>query len=87
MVRYQYDYYRVAVPGDMFDGDDAVRRLGEVAIDEARERATLYVMPASWTATRVAGDVGDLEVVFRVVRKRLARRSTAGTGTVRGGLP
>lgn len=63
----KYDYYTVAVPGDLADNMEA---LAEQAITEARERAKLYVMPATWTATHISGEVGDFEVKFRVRRAR-----------------
>ncbi len=64
------NYYRVAVPGDL---DDNIESLGQHAIDEARERARLHCMPCNWRATRIKGNVGDFEVIFRVCRTR--RRS------------
>jgi len=65
-----YDYYTVAIPGDVFDCEDALERLADLAIDEARERARLYCIPAEWRATLLSGEVGDWEVKFRVCRKR-----------------
>jgi len=61
------DYYRVSIPGDCADTID---ELGHIAINEARERAKLYCMPADWRATLVRGQLGDFEVTFRVVRYR-----------------
>jgi len=63
------DYYtvKVKVPGDM---SDRLEDLADQAIAEARERARLYCLPAEWKATRIAGDVGDTEVTFRVCRRR-----------------
>jgi hypothetical protein len=74
MRRYQYDYYTVDVPGDCAD---SLEDLASIAIDECRERARLYCLPALWTATRVVGDVGDWTVRFRVCRKRNKRRLCA----------
>ena len=70
----RYDYYMIDVPGDC---DDSLEGLARIAIDEARERARLYCLPALWTAVRVVGDVGDLVVRFRVCRKRRAHRLCA----------
>ena len=72
-----YDYYEIAVPGDAFDGDDAIQQLGSLAIDEARERAKLYCVPAEWTSKLISGEAGDFECVFQVVRKRNRRLSNA----------
>lgn len=68
-----YDRYTVSIPGDLADNLEA---LGDQAITEARERARIFAIPAVWTATRIKGDVGDNEVVFRVVRKRAKRIKT-----------
>jgi len=62
-----YDYYDVEVPGDCAD---SIEELASIAIDEARERARLYCIPALWTARLIAGVVGDWTVYFRVCRKR-----------------
>jgi hypothetical protein len=62
-----YDYYEVDVPGECAD---FMEDLGDIAINEARDRARLYCMPALWTAEPIAGDVGDFTVTFRVRRKR-----------------
>ena len=70
MSRFVYDYYEISIPGDVYDGEDAMERLADLAIDEARERAKLYCIPAEWTAERISGEVGDWEVKFRVRRKR-----------------
>lgn len=71
---YKYDYYDVEVPGDCAD---SLEELGQVAIAEAAERTRLYCLPAFWMAVRVAGDVGDSMVQFRVCRKRRFTRSQA----------
>jgi hypothetical protein len=65
--KYLYDQYTIDVPGDCAE---TIQELGEIAINEARERARLYCMPANWTATRISGEVGDNNVRFKVVRKR-----------------
>jgi len=62
-----YDYYIVDVPGDC---DDTIKGLGDIAIIEARERARLYCIPATWTAKHIGGDVGNWFVRFRVCRMR-----------------
>ena len=64
-----YDYYTIDVPGDCAD---TIEELGGIAINEARERARLYCIPALWTARLISGAVGDWEVTFRVSRKRRA---------------
>jgi len=64
------DYYTVQVPGD---AADSVADLADIAIDEARDRARLYCMPALWTATLVSGELGDWSVTFRVRRTRVKR--------------
>ena len=63
----RYDYYNIEVPGDCAD---SIEELGDIAIDEARDRARLYCMPALWTAVLIAGEIGDWTVTFRVCRKR-----------------
>jgi hypothetical protein len=70
---YVRDYYKVAVPGDVFDELNAGTLLAELAINEARDRAKLYCVPALWTAKLISGEVGDYEIVFQVVRKRNRR--------------
>jgi hypothetical protein len=65
------DYYTVTVPGDLAD---TVTDLAVAAINEARERTRLYCIPAEWTATLIAGEPGDFEVTFRVVRRRRAAK-------------
>ena len=71
MAKFTYDYYTIHVPGDMFVGERALESTADVAIDEARERARLYCIPAEWTATLVSGELGDWEMVFKVRRKRM----------------
>lgn len=73
--KYVYDYYKVSVPGDVFQGgtmpeDEQKRRLCNCAIDEAREKARLYCIPCEWTAEILRGEVGSWEVVVSVRRKR-----------------
>jgi hypothetical protein len=67
MSRFVYDYYDVEVPGDL---SDDVEVLGQQAIDEARERARVYALPADWMVTLIKGEVGDFNVTFRVRRRR-----------------
>lgn len=64
------DYYLVKIPGDI---GQSLEGLADLAINEARERAKLYCMPAEWQATHIAGELGDFEVIFRVRRKRFKR--------------
>lgn len=64
------DYYTISVPGDCAD---SMQELGSIAINEARERAKLYCMPATWEAKHISGQLGDWEVSFRVVRTRVKR--------------
>ena len=63
----RYDYYSVDVPGDCADD---IATLAGYAINEARERARLYCVPAEWSAQLVCGELGDFNVRFRVRRKR-----------------
>lgn len=60
-------YYRIAIPGDL---SDDIEVLGQQAITEARERARLWCSTCLWTATKISGEIGDYEVIFRVCRKR-----------------
>jgi hypothetical protein len=68
------DYYEVRVPTDLEDKADAMDRLADAAIDEARERAKLYCMPAEWTADFLreewGPEYGATVAVFRVRRRR-----------------
>lgn len=57
------NYYKVAVPTDAFETD---QERANYAIDEARERARLYCIPATWTAKKIGENA--LETIFRVVR-------------------
>ena len=67
----KYDYYEIDLPGDLEpDDDEWLERMGSHAIDEARERATLYVLPAEWTAELTDGDANTYHVTFKVRRKR-----------------
>jgi hypothetical protein len=71
-----YDTYKVSVPGD---AADSMLVLGNLAIAEARERTKLECTPVEWSAIPIGGEVGDFEVIFKVVRKRAdcAKRHTA----------
>ncbi len=66
--KFVYDVYMIELPGDMADD---VKEMGRYAITEAEERATLWTVPAVWTATLVKGEIGvSNTVTFKVVRKR-----------------
>ncbi len=58
--------YIVQIEGD---AANSMEELGSMAIDEARERARLYVMPAEWSAKPIKGSLGDFYVTFQVTRK------------------
>lgn len=64
------DYYEVKLPTDLSDSLDD---LSSMAINEAKERARLYCVPAEWSAKLIAGEVGEGEVSFRVCRLRNKR--------------
>lgn len=71
--QFQYDYYEINLPGDLFDSSDT-EAFASQAIDEARERAKLYCIPATWTATLIRGTLGEsFEVTYKVCRKRSRR--------------
>ena len=59
------NHYKVTVPGDCAD---TLKDLGSIAINEARERARLYCLPATWTAIHQKGNVGGWNVTFNVYR-------------------
>jgi hypothetical protein len=59
--RYLYDYYVVNIPSDCTEDPE---ERADLAINEARERAVLYVIPCEW---RIMSDDGEN---VRVVRKR-----------------
>jgi hypothetical protein len=59
--RYLYDYYAVNIPSDCTEDPE---ERADLAINEARERAALYVIPCEW---RIMSDDGEN---VRVVRKR-----------------
>jgi hypothetical protein len=71
------DYYQVSVPGNCAE---SLEELGDIAIQEARERAKLYVVPCNWEAQHVAGELGDFEVKFKVCRTR--HKATSKTKAV-----
>jgi hypothetical protein len=64
---FTYDYYVIGVPGDLAE---SMQELAEQAIAEAREKARLYCMPCEWSAHAISGEVGGMEVRFKVRRKR-----------------
>lgn len=65
--RFVYDYYFVDIPGDC---SDEMTILAEMAIEEAKDKAKLYCVPAIWTSERISGEIGDFNVRFKVCRKR-----------------
>lgn len=78
--QFTYDYYEISIPGDVCDGgtmtdEESLEYMADMAINEARENAKLYCIPAEWTAERISGELGDWEVIFKVRRKRF--RQTA----------
>ena len=64
MPQYAYDYYLVEVPSD-YSEDPEERE--NAAINEAKERARLWVVPCEWF---VVWDTGEL---VKVCRKRHPR--------------
>jgi hypothetical protein len=66
--------FMISLPTDLVNHDnksdeEIIEEFGGYAIDQAREEATDYVMPANWTATLVEGDIHEgNEVTFKVVR-------------------
>ncbi|MGW8177779.1 MAG: hypothetical protein ACWGQW_03180 [bacterium] len=75
------DYYTVKLPIDMVESepesfsDEDKEYLCDLAINEARERARLYCIPATWVAEVVMFDplvplVDNGEYVIKVVRVR-----------------
>jgi hypothetical protein len=69
MPKLKTDRYTVRVSGEAFDTIAAVL---DAAINEARERAKIFAIPATWGATVVSGKLGDWEIIVRVTRKRNA---------------
>ena len=63
MKRYRYHYYDVEVPPDL--SQDKEER-ADIAINQARERARLYITPCSWWATH---DDGNTVRVCRISNK------------------
>jgi len=62
------DYYTIELPGDLFDNAEDFE---SYAIDVARERARLYVIPCEWQASMVdPEDIGNFEVTVKVKRIR-----------------
>ena len=61
------DYYTIDIPGDAYDNMDDV---DNAAINEARERAKLYVIPCGWHIVRRTGELGDWNIKVRVCRTR-----------------
>ena len=67
--KYVYDYYTITLPGDMFTD---LKDFGDQAIDEARERAKLFCMQCDWVASHISGEPGDMEIAYKVTRRRRA---------------
>lgn len=68
--KYRYDYYTIDVPREAFESPDMSEeetdeRQADCAINEAREKARLYVIPCEW---RIISQVGDTVRVCRVRR-------------------
>jgi len=70
MSRYAYDYYIIRLPLDVTEDEELLLGL---AINEARERARLYVIPAEWCASKV-GESG-MEHIIKVRRRRLTKEN------------
>jgi hypothetical protein len=68
--QFNYNYYTVHVPGDLYDPDTELKDLAERAIEEAKERAKLVCWPCIWWTKHVRGQPGDEVVTFVVVRRR-----------------
>jgi len=64
MANYRYDYYSIDIPSDVTEDR---RERADMAIDQAREQAKLYVIPCSW---EVRADDGN---TVQVRRKRFAK--------------
>lgn len=72
MDKFIYDTYKIKLPGDVFDKKE---QFLDLAILEAREKATLFVVPCEWRAEFLAGEIGDFEVIIKVVRKRRNKKT------------
>ncbi len=69
------DYYKVTLPSDLIqEPDQWLEQMSDLAINEARESARLYCIPAMWDATLIEGGPDTWECTFRV-RRRRAKRS------------
>jgi len=70
MRRFKYDYYLITLERDMVieSGENAIRELGQLAINVAEEQTKLYCIPALWDAKLV--DFNSQTVTFKIRRKR-----------------
>ena len=66
MKPYKYDYYLVAIPGDIRTNYAGLK---EVAIATAKLRVRVITL-ATWDARLVSGALGGDEVIYKVRRKR-----------------
>lgn len=55
---YAYDYYTVDVPTDFGSEKERI----DCAIDQAREQARLYVVPANWKVVEIDPDSSLVKV-------------------------
>ena len=66
--------FTIELPTDLINhegltDEEIIKELGGYAIDQARDEAEDYVMPAHWEASLVAGDIHEsFNVTFKVVR-------------------
>lgn len=72
MDKFIYDTYKIKLPGDVYDNKEDFL---DLAIREAKERTTLFVVPCEWKAEFLAGEIGDSEIVIKVVRKRQNKKT------------
>lgn len=56
--RLVYDYYTVDVPTDFGSKEERI----DCAIDQAREQARLYVVPANWKVVEIDPDSSLIKV-------------------------
>jgi len=70
MKKFSYDYYQVTLERDIVieSGENAIRELGQIAINVAEEQTKLYCVPALWDAKLV--DFDSATVTFKIRRKR-----------------
>lgn len=65
--KYKYDYYTIDLDSGAFDSDEEIRLS---AIQEARERVRLYIMPCEWRAEIIAGGLDCFITRVKVCRIR-----------------